>query len=87
MSSENLRNALDKVDIGRFDQIIPARRAQISRSAAEMPLAGDKYNTNRTAAALHPASQAMTVADVKDLPGAKVFRLKSDSPAPFAAGQ
>ena len=85
MSSENLKKALESVDIKRFDAIIPTRRSTIEKAPAS---AKDiVYNTNKVAAIRHPDKQILTVSEVEDLPGAKRFRLKGDTAAPFAAGQ
>ncbi|SCW35260.1 Ferredoxin-NADP reductase [Ruminococcaceae bacterium YRB3002] len=88
MSSERLDKALESVDIGRFDNIIPQRRAEIGKAPAKEPL--NLYNTNKVAAILHPENQILTVSEVEELHNARRFRLKCADGAilaPFAAGQ
>ena len=89
--SEELRKALESVPAEGFAGIIPQRRAAIEAAPDAEPVW--EYQTNRVAKALHPEKQYVTIAEIKDRPGAKSYTLVPDpsrgteSLAYFRAGQ
>ena len=89
--SEELRKALESVPAEDFAKIVPQRRAAIEAAPDAEPVW--EYQTNRVAKALHPEKQYVTIAEIKDRPGAKSYTLVPDpsrgteSLAYFRAGQ
>ena len=85
------RDFLENVPAERFAQLIPNRRRIIESAPAEFPRY--EYNANVLAKELHPKVQHAVVAEIRDLPGAKVYTLRADPEkgteklAYFLAGQ
>ena len=79
------KDYLENVSLQRFARIIPTRRRIIESASPELPKY--EYNANVLARKLHPKVQHVTVSDIREMPGARLYTLKADELAYFNAGQ
>lgn len=74
--SKDITAYLERLDIAKFDAIVPNRRRIIEEGRAEIPVS--EYNVNRVAKALHPAVQHLVISEIRDHAGnAKSFAFKA----------
>jgi len=90
--SKDITAYLERLDIKRFEEIVPRRRSIIN--AAENSLPQSEFNANRVARALHPKVQHLVISDIQEQAGnAKSYILEpapgteTKSLAYFRAGQ
>jgi ferredoxin-NADP reductase len=62
--SKDITEYLERLDIAKFDTIVPNRRRIIEVAKAELPVS--EYNANRVAEALHPVVQRLVVSEIQE---------------------
>ena len=60
--STGITEYLERLDIEKFDNIVPNRRRIIDAAKADVP--ESEYNANRVAAALHPVVQHLVISEI-----------------------
>jgi len=74
--SRYITEYLERLDIAKFDAIVPNRRRLIEAGSAELP--ASEYNVNRVAKALHPRVQHLVISEIHDhVENAKSFVFKA----------
>ena len=62
--SRGITEYIERLDIAKFDAIVPNRRRIIEAGKAELPV--HEYNVNRVAKALHPIVQHLVISEIRD---------------------
>lgn len=65
--SGDVTQYLERLEIAKFDELIPKRRRVIEAASAELP--ASDYNANRVARALHPLVQHLVITEIREHAG------------------